>query len=335
MSRDPEKLQMADRILKILINKRFRSGPKPDTEAGANIKKMLYRSIDENQPIHLFQFWGGCKNPNLPGQHVDDCERLTLDNLAKIALAVHEIYEPGLRIGIFPGDERVHKANLIPKQHTIDYVNGLKQLAGNHGEIFHVTPVSALYRQYAADFDDCLLTTNARISNAIYDDPNFDILLRNASKNLFGANQMSAGELLQKSAEAARTYIVYRVAEEQAGIYRDFENYIRCSFIRFSPFYHFYRQFILDIDLIQPPLKGVLHFYTGGKGNITQPWQACGISKSINNDRVVFLSQTRRNQYLPQNEDKQSALSSTKNPHQHLSDPFPIGFAQIGTRRQA
>lgn len=335
MSRCPEKLQIADRIFKILINKRFRSGPKPDTEAGANIMKMLLRSIDENQPIHLFQFWGGCKNPNLPDHHVDDCERLTLDNLAKIALAVNEIYEPGLRICIFPGDERVHKANLVPKQHTIDYVNGLKQLAGSYVKIFNVMPVSELYRQYADDFDDCLLATNARISEAIYYDPNFAMLLRYAAKNLFGSNQMSVRELLQKSAEAARTYLIYRVTEEQAGIYRYFENHIRCSFIRFSPFYHFYRQFIPDIDLIRPPLNGVLHFYTGGKGNITQPWQAYGISNSINKNHSVFLSQTRLNNCLPQNVAEHSTLTSAENLHQHLFDPLPIGFAQIGTRRQA
>ena len=81
--------------------------------------------------------------------------------------------------------------------------------------------------------------------------------------------------------------MLFRVAEEETMIFRDFDDCIRSFFIKYVPFY---RQYIQDVNIIKPPLDCFLIFFTGNKGNITQPWQAMG---KKDGDNILFLSQER------------------------------------------
>ena len=134
-----------------------------------------------------------------------------------------------------------------------------------------------------------------KIGEEVFGQPQFEKLFVNAQKNIRREQVWTDGEFLARCKAAARSYIVYRVAEEMAGIYNEYSDHIRCSFIRFSPFYAFYNQYIDHIDSIRPSLGSVLHFYTGSKGNITQPWQALGCKEVDGGKRIVYISGERIN----------------------------------------
>lgn len=281
----------AEAIYRVLVHKRFRSGPLPGHTSV--LLETILGQVEKQEPVKLFQFWGGCKNPNLPSLRADICEELTLINLHKIHLAVREVYTPGLSITLFPGDMRISRVNGVRYEAARKYVEDLDGMARALSNIFTVVPVSYLYERYSVDFQSTLSAAERGIGEEVYMHPGFETLRLNAQKNMLKHPGWSTDEFAERCKRAARGYIVYRVAEEQARIYRDYSEHIRCSFIRFSPFYAFYRQYIDRIADIRPRLDSVLHFYTGSKGNITQPWQAMGTMELDEGRRIVYLSGKR------------------------------------------
>ncbi len=277
-------------IYSIITNKQFRSGPLPSEATRNLVLEVIQQHIIKGLPVNIFQFWGGAKNPNLPLIQAELCEFATLNNLKHLNDEVSKVYAPGLKIFIFPGDERIHHVNKIPSAHTESYVQSLIRLTNHFKGLFSVIPVSTLYQKYAEDFNFSLQNAKKKIGDEIYSKPGFDHLVANARKNITVADLNSEEEIDLRSFEAAKDYIIYRVAEEEAKIFRDFADSIRFSFIRFSPFYSVYKDYLPLIEEIRPGLNCVLHLYTGSKGNITQPWQAIG---KIVENQIFFLSQQR------------------------------------------
>ena len=247
----------------------------------------IERKISENLSIKLFQFWSGCKNPNLPVDCAELCEEATLGNLQRISDEITKIYGPGLKIYISPGDGRVQNVNKILKEKTEKYVQTLTEIANKYNGLFSVIPISTLYKKYSVDFEKHLSEARETIEKDIYNQPDFEKLVLNARKNVFGSDLKSEDKILERSKESAKDYIIYRVAEEEAKIFRDFDDCIRSFFIKYIPFY---KRYIKDVNKTKPRLDCSLVFYTGIKGNITQPWQAMG--KKDGNE-VLFLSQNR------------------------------------------
>ncbi|MBU1730079.1 hypothetical protein KJ557_00775, partial [Patescibacteria group bacterium] len=215
------------------------------------------------------------------------CEETTLDNLKKLSNEVVKVYKLGLKIFISPGDKRVQNVNKIPKEKTINYVKTLTEIADKYENLFSVIPISDLYEKYSIDFDKRLAEAKEKIEKDIYNQPDFEKLTLNARKNVFGKDLKSEDEILERSRDAAKDYIIYRVAEEEAEIFRDFNDCIRSFFIKYIPFY---KRYIKDINKTKPRLDCSLVFFTGKKGNITQPWQAVG---KKDGDEILFLSQNR------------------------------------------
>ncbi|OGI17957.1 MAG: hypothetical protein A3J63_00685 [Candidatus Moranbacteria bacterium RIFCSPHIGHO2_02_FULL_40_12b] len=284
---EKENSELAEKIYKILTNKKFRAGALPPEDIKKLVLEKIERKISKNLPIKLFQFWGGCKNPNLPTDNAELCEEATLENLQRISNEVAKIYSPGLKIFVSPGDGRVQNVNKIPKEKTGKYVQTLTEIAEKYNGLFSVIPLSMLYEKYSVDFQKHLSEARKNIEKDIYNQPEFEKLALNARKNVFGSDLESEEKILEKSKEAAKDYIIYRVAEEEAKIFRDFDDCIRSFFIKYIPFY---KRYIKNIDETEPRLDCSLVFYTGRKGNITQPWQAIGKRKE---DEVLFLSQNR------------------------------------------
>jgi hypothetical protein len=280
-------------IYRTLVHKRFRSGPLPGSAQASVLLETIRRQVEKDEPVKLFQFWGGCKNPNLPSQRADICEELTLKNLYNLHLAVREVYGPGLSITLFPGDMRISCVNGVAIETARRYVEDLDERARSLSDIFSVVPVSSLYKSYAAEFEKALSDAEKCIGEEVLLHPGFETLRRNSQKNILRAPGCSDEAFMDRCTRAARGYIVYRIAEEQARIYREYSEHIRCSFIRFSPFFAFYRQYIFQIEELRPRLDSVLHFYTGSKGNITQPWQAMGTMLIDEGKRMVFISGKR------------------------------------------
>lgn len=280
---------LAEKIYSVLVHRKFRAGALP----GENAKKIALRKIEHKlstqSPISIFQFWGGNKNPNLPIVTADLSEQSTLNHLQELNNEVTKYHHPGLSIFIFPGDARVEYANKIPQEHTRKYVESLCKMTDHYRGLFEVVPVSLLCKRYEQAFQISLQKAQKLIRPEIHQDPNFDLLLTNASKNIFKQDLNTSLEVWNRSRDAAREYIIYRLAEEDARIFRDYDDCIRGAFIKFSLFFNFYQPY-LCIEQTQPRLDCVLHFYTGGKGNITQPWQAIGQRKD---NKVLFLSQQR------------------------------------------
>jgi len=284
-SNKKENSQLIERIYKILTNKKFRTGMLPTENTKNLILKKIENKVSNNLPIKIFQFWGGCKNSNLPIDFAELCEKATLDNLSILNDEVVKIYKPGLKIFISPGDKRVQEVNKIPKEKTENYVNTLNEIAKTYGDLFSVVPITNLYEKYHIDFNRCLIEVKERIEKDIYHQSDFEKLTHNARKNIYGKDLKSENEVLQRSKNSARDYIIYRVAEEEAEIFRDFDDCIRSFFIKYIPFY---KKYIRDITTTKPRLDCSLTFYTGNKGNITQPWQALG---KKDGEKILFLSQ--------------------------------------------
>ncbi len=276
------------KIYQILTNRRFRAGPLP----AENSKKLIIQKISsrtfKNLPIKIFQFWGGCKNPNLPCDLAELCEESTLNNLKKLNIEVKKIYEPGLKIYISPGDKRVEEVNLMPKQKTKKYVNSLIKAAKKekYNQLFTIVPISTLY-QNSKNFREKLNEIDKRIREDIDKNNNFEKLIINARKNIFIKDLVDEEEIKIRCFNSAKNYIIYRVAEEEAQIFGEFDDCIRSFFIRYKSFY---QKYIKDINQTRPHLNCFLSFFTGRKGNITQPWQAIG---KKDDKEVVFLSQER------------------------------------------
>lgn len=285
---------MVSAIYKILTHKRFRVGPLPSLDVQSLVLKQIRSGVTRNLPVELLQFWGGCKNVNVSSDRAELCEEATLDNLHWLHRAVQQVYPKGLKISISPGDARVEKVNHVPHSKTEIYVQSLRRIAEQerYGDLFKIIPISSLYQQYATIFDEALVKTKLRIENEIERQPGFEVLVKNARKNIFVHQLKNQDEIYKTSVTAARDYVIYRVAEEEAGLFQQFQDCIRCFFIRYTPFY---KQFISDLENTTPRLDCFLTLYTGGKGNVTQPWQAVGVREK---DAIVFLSQERAQRKL-------------------------------------
>ena len=282
--------QCAQQIYQLLVHRAYRSGPLPSPTARQKLVALICAQVAKANAVPLFLFWGGAKNPNLPLQEADLCEAATLQRLQTLHAAVQSIYPPGLHFYIFPGDERVHRVNGIPRALTQRYVQGLTHMAQQAGDYFEVIPVSRLYKRYAPAFEQALEDAQHTVAPLLSEHPLYAKLVTHAERNLSLTHPTIHRP--EEALKAAHNYIVYRLAEEKAGIFRDYAPCIRGSFVKFSLFLSFYAPY-LDLSSIQPPLDCVLHFYTGAKGNITQPWQALGEKQQ---DRVLFLSQRRLSQ---------------------------------------
>ncbi len=282
------KLKVKQKIYQILTNRKFRTGPLPDEDTKKSIIQVINSKVSKNLPIGLLQFWGGCKNPNLPYSSAGLCEELTLDNLKRIDTEVKKIYKPGLKIYISLGDKRVEEVNLIPEQKTEKYVNSLFGIAKKekYGRLFTVVPVSTLY-QKSKNFRQKLDEVERRIKKDLDEVENIEKLIKNARKNIFTDDLTSEREIRKRVFNSAKNYIIYRVAEEEAQIFIEFKDCIRSSFIRYK---RFYQKYIKDIDQTKPNLNCYLNFFTSKKGNITQPWQAIA---EKNKKEIIFLSQER------------------------------------------
>jgi len=280
--------KLEQKIYQILTNRKFRAGQLPIKDTEEIIIRVIGSKISKKSPIELLQFWGGCKNPNLPSSSAELCEESTLDNLKRLSAEVKKIYKPGLKIYISPGDKRVEEVNLIPKKKTEGYVNSLSRIAkkGKYSHLFTVVPVSTLY-QKSKRFRQKLDEVEKRIKKDLDRDHNLERLTINARKNIFTDDLTNESEIKTRALNSAKNYIIYRVAEEEAQIFIEFENCIRSSFIRYKSFY---QKYIKNINQTKPHLNCYLNFFTSKKGNITQPWQA--IAKR-NKKEIIFLSQER------------------------------------------
>jgi hypothetical protein len=279
----------ANRVYKALTDRKFRSGPLPNESSKVLIFDSIQNSIAQGLPIPILQFWGGSKNANLSTTQAELCEQETLNFLSAINTAVISEYNPGLHINIVPGDARVQRINHIPPEKTAKYVETLDSMATQYNGLFEVVPVSLLYHKYAPEFESTLMDVQERVIPSIdVTSDEFIGLVKNAKSNIFTADLSLDSEKEVRAIEAARDYIIYRVAEEEAGIFRDFSTAIRSFFIRYVSHY---KQHISDITKTTPRLDNLLTYHTGKHGNITQPWQAEGCSDG---EKIIFISQRRK-----------------------------------------
>ncbi len=284
-------LDTSEKIYKVLTQRRFRNGPLPDGERKRLVLENIIDKVDKNLPIKFLQFWGGSKNINLPVQEVDLCEEATLEQLSKMNEEVKKIYNQGLFFHIVPGDERVQIANRIPKDRTDKYVKSLVSLANKYSGLFQVTPVSVLYAK--KDFYNCFSITKDNLTEKIKETTNFKKLVKGATNNV-SIIESGLTEKDESCREAAINYSLVRATEEKVEIFDQFEDYIRSYFVKHIPFIQQIKLNFDDIGMTKPKMERSLFFYTGRKGNITQPWQAIGVKDGEN---IIFASQTKLDKY--------------------------------------
>jgi hypothetical protein len=283
---------VSEEIYKVLTRKNFRNGPLPEGKRMDLVLESIKDKVSKNLPVKFLQFWGGSKNVNIPEQEADLCEEATLGQLSKMNEEVKKIYQPGLFFHIVPGDERVQIANKIPKDRTSRYVKSLAYLADRYSGLFQVTPVSVLYSK--KKFYDCFNITKQNLTEKIKLTSNFEKLVRGARNNLLRVGNDSEEKINELCREAALDYSLVRATEEKIEIFEEFEDYIRSYFVKHIPFYEQIKLNFDNIEMTKPNLERSLFFFTGRKGNITQPWQAVGVKEGEN---VVFASQTKLSKY--------------------------------------
>jgi len=283
---------ISENIYTILTQKNFRNGPLPSGKRKDLVLDNIKDKVSKNLPIKFLQFWGGSKNINLPVEETDLCEEATLTQLSKMNREVKKVYEPGLFFHIIPGDERVQIANKIPKDRTDKYVKSLTKIAAAYSGLFEVTPVSILYSK--KNFYEYFDLTKNNLNGKIILTSNFEKLVKGARNNVLRVDNVSEEEIDNLSREAALNYSLVRAAEERAEIFKEFEDYIRSYFVKHIPFYEQIKLNFNNIEMTKPILERSLFFFTGRKGNITQPWQAVGIKDGEN---VIFASQTKMAKY--------------------------------------
>lgn len=279
-------MTVIERVYHVLIAREFRAGPRPGAHVREHACRMIAARIASSEPVALLHFWGGCKNPNLPHYAADECEELSLQHLHDLHQAVSRVYGPGLVFHILLGDERVRRANGAPEERLQAYAASLEAIAARFNGRFNIVRVSTLIRRRAAAFRTCFENAERTYSATLLGQPDFDTLATNARKNLFISPETGESRLRDLSVEAARQYVLCRIAEEEAGLFRDYAGCLRSSFIRYTQFYQRY----IDVERTDPRLDAGLVFFTGGKGNVTQPWQAVAHRAG---GRVSFLTQKR------------------------------------------
>lgn len=282
--------ELAEEIYNILNHRQHRTGPKDLSKKEVLISNIRSR-LENKEPIRFLQFWGGAKNPNLPTTIADSCEIETLNHLLKIHDEVRQYYNPGLLVTITTGDGRVEYANGISAVSTGQYHNSLSKIIHNpkYGGLFTLMPVSVLYARNK-QFWTTLQATYNEVATAFDSTPLSDRLLRDGGSNI----SVLGNPKPYTAREAALRYISVMVTEERVGLYRQFEDYIRTFFIKFHSDYNsVYLKFLPDIKNPFLTSKCSLSFYTGSKGNITQPWQAVGKKER---GKIIFISQKRMSQ---------------------------------------
>ncbi|MEA3369451.1 MAG: L-tyrosine/L-tryptophan isonitrile synthase family protein, partial [Candidatus Ratteibacteria bacterium] len=273
-----ERLTLCKRIYDVMSSRKYRSGPKYSEDAYEELLKKLLPMVTSNFPIEILQFWGGSKNPHLPILKVDLAEEATLDNLYELSCEVRKIYSPGLKINILVTDGIIQEINNIPRERTQIYVQGLREIITRKGydNIFSIVTVSSCYEKYGKNFRETLLRIKKKVYRDVENTLEFPTLVKHAQRNIFDVG-LTPEQIEQKGIQAAKDYVVYRVAEEEARVFRDFDHCIRGFFIK-----RYIEKETASVHFV---------FYTGGKGNRVQPWQAIGRKDSAG--KVQFLTQRR------------------------------------------
>lgn len=283
-------------IYAVLTSGRFRAGPLPPEATKRLVIDTIRSKVSQNSPIKLFHFWGGGKNPNLPTASAGLCEEASLDYFQKLNLEVKKIYPPGMKIYIFSGDERVERTNHIPHERTKKYVETLAALTKRekYGDLFTMVTVSSLYAQHSKSFERKLKELdNPTFFKKLENYSGFQKLISNAKKNIF-TKALSSEDFQAESVNCAKRFILYRIAEEDCLLFRDFADCIRSYYTKYAAVYNI---LVKDITHTKPRLDCTLFFFTGGKGNITQPWQAIG--RKGFGGKVIFLSQEKLSKQAP------------------------------------
>ena len=147
--------------------------------------------------------------------------------------------------------------------------------------------METLYNKYKDIFEKSLKETKTKISQKIKKQKNFKILIKHAENNLFSQKKKPS---LKECEDAAIKYIIYKVAEDEALIYRDFSNCVKSAFSYPAMGHGKY----LTHQAI-PPLESCISLYTSSKGVKAQPWQ--GIGKKEKNNRIIILTKNNLKKY--------------------------------------
>lgn len=274
---------LASQIYETLVNRRFRQGPRPDARKESIISQIAGRP--EGNTVELLLGWGGYKNPNLDFNRADFAEQATLGQLNRLNEAVKKVYSPGMRIHIVLSGRRAERVNRMPHADTLEYQQSLQELLDScSNQFIDMTPISCLYDRYSAELEPKIAEVRERLALILPSEPFFNTLVLHARSNVYlkGADSSEHDELCRN---AAIDYIIFKVAEDEANIYRDYSQSVKSAFCYPAMGHARY----VRGELI-PPRDCNLSFYTTRQGDKVQPWQAIG---AVIDCRVVCMTKKR------------------------------------------
>jgi nucleoside-diphosphate-sugar epimerase len=281
----PERIdEVARAALAAMLTRPFRIGPFPPPEVHARLFRRVRRRVARGQPIYLSVGFGAVKNPNgVAESRADWAEFFALSHLIALHNKVQLIYPPGLSIRLIFDDVTHLWANRGRRQVIDSYISSIKELIR------------------VLEFDRVIVRTR-RLSSFAWICRVFYPFARRRVRRW--ERDPSHAEQLQRMSEAARRNLALwpglddhmqeRIAGKAAHRYRVFWEALRLSGISQT------RRRIVAMYLdgsqhhIAQPLT--LHLTTLDKGQMTQPWQGCGVLHDNGHGRLepYVLTASRR-----------------------------------------
>ena len=275
--------ELSHKIYDVLTSRRFRCGPRPDKRKDKIAGQIGNRK--EGDPVEVLLGWGGYKNPNLKVDCADIAEEATLGQLSRLNEAVKDVYPPGINVHIVLSGKRAERVNRMPPERTLAYQKSLEMLLECCNYPFiDIIPISELYDEFSLEFEPKLAEVNERLAGILPIESSFGTLLEHAMGNVYlDEKDMTERDALCR--KAAIDYVVFKVAEDEARIYRGFSQSVKSAFAYPAMGHARY----VEGELV-PPRDSHISLYTTSKGVIVQPWQAIGVSEG---GRVICLTKKR------------------------------------------
>lgn len=269
----------ARRVGDVLLSRRFRSGLKPAAAIQETIAQKVRYYVQRSQPVRLALGFCPLKNLNAAeANRAEWAEAFAFHQLARLDMAVQEVYPPGLRVRVICDDALVRWVNKVPLRMTRDYMASLRELIAGLGLnylIEAVLPVSRYTPLLHLTF--CFTRAERRMRRWEADPANrqaIETMDFHAFKNLLPTPGLSDEARREQARAASHRYRVFWEALELSGLAR----------------------LQRPVMALYTSERGLLRLFSLCNGNITQPWQGEGCLRLNENDKLVpfVLTQERR-----------------------------------------
>jgi hypothetical protein len=273
------------RVAEVLLGSRFCRKPRPTAEIQRVIVGKVRFYVRRAKPVRLTLGFSPLKNLNAVEKNRPEwAEAFSFHQLARLDMAVQQVYPPGLRVRVTCDDALVRWVNRVPARMMREYMDGLRELIARLDLEYLIDGVAPLSRYTPLlHLAFCFTRAKWRMRRWEANPANreaIETMDRHAFKNLLPTPGLSDEARWEQARRASHRYRVFWEALE-----------------------------LSQLPRLQRPImtlysgeRGLLRLFSLCKGNITQPWQGEGcLRRNESGELVPFvLTQERKNAYRAQ-----------------------------------